>query len=71
MQVGSATSASNAPPNSSGSGAATQLVRDQQRLAVDTTAKANAVRLNADKQAVTRDRQAVSRNAGTRLDRYV
>jgi hypothetical protein len=70
MRVGSATSASNAPPNG-GSSAATQLSRDQQRLAVDTTAQANAVRLNADKQAVSRDRQAVSRNAGARLDRYI
>jgi hypothetical protein len=70
MQVGSATSAGNAPPDGR-SGAAAQLLRDQQRLTVDTTAKANAVRLNADKQAVAHDRQAVSRNTGARLDRYV
>jgi hypothetical protein len=70
MRVGSTISASNTPP-SGGSGAAAQLSRDQRRLTVDTTAQANAVRLNADKQAVTRDRQAVSRNAGARLDRYV
>ena len=70
MHVSLAISASNTP-SGGGGGAAAQLSRDQQRLTVDTTAKANAVRLNADKQAVTRDRQAVSHNAGARLDRYV
>jgi hypothetical protein len=69
MNVSLAVGAGNAPPP--GSRAAGQLLRDQQRLATDTTAKAVASRLTADKQAVSNDRQAVSRNTASRIDRYV